>query len=34
MVFRIILLMLLLSILTVGVLQLWYPFGFEEIHWP
>jgi len=34
MVFRIILLIILFGILAVGVIDLWYPFGFEGIHWP
>jgi len=34
MVFKLILLVLLISILTICGLQLWYPYGFEGIHWP
>ena len=34
MVFKLILTILLLGILIVGVLNLWYPFGFEGVHWP
>ena len=34
MVFKLIVLILLLSILTIGVLDLWHPYGFEGIHFP
>ena len=34
MVFKLILLIILFGILTVGIIDLWYPFGFEGVHFP
>ena len=34
MIFKIAVLLLLLSIFTICGLTLWYPFGFEGIHFP
>ena len=34
MVFKLVVILLLLSILIVGALELWYPFGFEGVHYP
>ena len=34
MIIKIIIILLLLGILTVNLLQLWHPFGFEGIHYP